>query len=204
MQNIFYILLIGVTLAVDAFTVSVTNGISERGMKLRKVFLIAFFYGAFQFIMPVIGYYASNFLSFFIEKISHWVSFAILALIGGKMVFDSVKEICGGENTEREKNKLTIGKLTVQAIATSIDALAIGVSMLACETNGELYANVWIDSAIIGVITFILCLIAVLLGKFAGEKIKVPAVSQLVGGIVLILLGLKILLQGLGVINIGF
>jgi len=207
MQSLWYILLVGVVLSVDAFTVGVTNGITESKMGLKKVFLIAFFYGAFQFMMPVIGYYLGDLLSFFIEKVSHWVAFTLLLIVGGKMIIDSVREIVAdkkGGKEEKKESVLTVGKLAMQAVATSIDALAIGVTMLACETEGELYLNVWADSAIIGCTTFILCTIAVLLGKFAGDKIKVPAVAQIVGGAVLILLGLKILLQGLGVINLSF
>lgn len=208
MQSLWYILLVGVVLSLDAFTVGITNGISESGMKFKKTVLIALFYGVFQFFMPIVGYFAGSVLSEFIEKVAHWVSFLLLLLIGGKMIVDSVKDMLesdksdGGE--EKKERELSVGKLTVQAVATSIDALAIGITMLACEVSGELFANVWIDSAIIGVITFVLCLIAVNLGKFAGSKIKVPAASQIIGGAVLVLLGVKILLQGLGIINIGF
>lgn len=208
MQSLWYILLVGVVLSLDAFAVGVTNGIAESGMSFKKTALIALFYGLFQFLMPLIGYFAGSILSEFIEKVAHWVSFVLLVLIGGKMIADSVKDMIESKKSDGNENRnesvLSVGRLTLQAVATSIDAMAIGVTMLACEVSGELFANVWIDSAIIGIITFVLCLIAVNLGKFAGSKIKVPAASQIVGGAVLILLGVKILLQGLGIINMGF
>lgn len=206
MNSFWYILLLGVVLSLDAITVGITNGVVESGMRMRKVFMIAFFYGAFQFLMPVVGYYASSLLEVFIKEISHWVSFAFLLIVGGKMVFDGIKEMILKED-KREgeaKAKLTVGKLALQAVATSIDALAVGVSMLACAAEGNLFANVWIDGALIGCTTFLLCFGAVLLGKYAGSKIAVPSLAQPVGGVVLILLGVKILLQGLGVIDIGF
>ena len=205
MNNLWYVLLLGVVLALDAVTVSITNGIVESKMRLTKVFLIALFYAFFQFLMPVIGYYASGFLESFIRDWAHWVSFSFLLIVGGKMILDSVKEMRGeGEEREEHGETLTLGKLTMQAIATSIDALAIGITMLACEAQGELYANVWIDSLVIGAVTFLLCFFAVLLGRAAGGKIKVPSAAQLIGGIVLVLLGLKILLQGLKVLPQGF
>ncbi len=206
MQTFWYILLVGVVLALDAIAVSITDGIVECKMKQRKVLLIALFFAVFQFAMPVIGYFASSLLEDFIAKFAHWISFILLLIVGGKMIVESVKEM-----REKDENpkcdldaKLTVGELTVQAIATSIDALAVGITMLACEATGNLYANVWIDGAIIGVVTFILCVIAVNLGKYAGSKIKVPSAAQLVGGAVLVLIGVKILLEGLGVLNMGF
>lgn len=207
MNSWWYILLVGVALSVDAFTVSITNGIVESKMKLKKVLLISFFYGAFQFLMPVTGYFLSSTLEAFIKNVAHWISFALLLFIGGKMVIDGIKATFSREknsDTAEGAKPLTLPKLAMQAVATSIDALAVGITMLACEAVGELYANIWIDSAIIGVTTFALCTGGVLIGKFAGSKIKVPSAAGIVGGAVLILLGVKILLQGLGVIDLGF
>ncbi len=203
MQSLWYIILVAVVLSVDAFTVSVANGIAESGMSWKKRILIAFFYGAFQFLMPVVGYFAGVALEWFISRFSHWISFLLLLFIGGKMVYDSIGEMRHKEQAVSH-GRLTLGKLAVQAVATSIDALAVGITMLACASAGALWGNVWLDCGIIGGITFVLCLVGVNLGVFAGSKIKVPSAAQLAGGIVLILLGLKILLQGLGVITLGF
>lgn len=209
MNSIWYILLVGVALSVDAFTVSVTNGIVESKMSFKKVLLIALFYGAFQFLMPVTGYFLSSTIEVFIKNVAHWISFALLLFVGGSMIFDGIKETIrsrsGTDKKEAEEAKpLTLPRLSLQAVATSIDALAVGITMLACEAADELFANVWIDAAIIGVTTFCLCVGGVMLGKCAGNKIKVPSAAGMVGGGVLILLGLKILLQGLGVIDLGF
>jgi len=208
MNSLWYILLVGIALSIDAFTVSITNGIVESKMRLKKVLLISFFYGAFQFLMPVTGYFLSSTLEAFIKNVAHWISFALLLFIGGKMIIDGIRDTVaqkkGEDNAVEEAKPLTLPKLAMQAVATSIDALAVGITMLACEAVGELYANVWIDSAIIGVTTFILCTGGVLIGKFAGSKIKVPSAAGIVGGAVLVLLGVKILLQGLGVIDLGF
>lgn len=210
MGSIWSVLLVGLALSVDAFTVSITNGVVESKMSFKKVLLIAFFYGAFQFLMPVAGYFLSSTIEAFIKNVAHWISFALLFIIGAKMIFDGARDVVKkkkeGESaeTETELKPLTLPKLAVQAVATSIDALAVGITMLACEAVGELFLNVWIDSAIIGVTTFVLCTGGVMLGKFAGSKIKVPSAAGIAGGAVLVLIGVKILLQGLGVIDFGF
>jgi len=203
MGSLWEILLVGIALSVDAFTVSITNGVVESKMSVKKVLLIAFFYGAFQFLMPVTGYFLSSTIEAFIKNVAHWISFALLLFIGGKMILDGIKDM-----VERKKNgdesaptgelkPLTIPRLAVQAVATSIDALAVGITMLACEAVGDLFLNVWIDSAIIGVTTFVLCTGGVMLGKFAGSKIKVPSAAGIAGGAVLVLIGVKILVEGL-------
>jgi len=209
MGSLWEILLVGLALSVDAFTVSITNGVVESKMRFKKVLLIAFFYGAFQFLMPVTGYFLSSTLEAFIKNVAHWISFALLFIIGAKMIIDGIRDIVAhkkeGDKAETEELKpLTIPRLAVQAVATSIDALAVGITMLACEAVGDLFLNVWIDSAIIGVTTFVLCTGGVMLGKIAGSKIKVPSAAGIAGGAVLVLIGVKILLQGLGVINFGF
>lgn len=209
MGSIWSVLLVGLALSVDAFTVSVTNGVVESKMSFKKVLLIAFFYGAFQFLMPVTGYFLSSTIEAFIKNVAHWISFALLFIIGAKMIIDGARDIIKhkkeGENAAAgELKPLTVPRLALQAVATSIDALAVGITMLACEAVGELFLNVWIDSAIIGVTTFVLCTGGVMLGKFAGSKIKVPSAAGIVGGAVLVLIGVKILLQGLGVIDLGF
>lgn len=206
-MGLFELILVAVALSMDAFAVGMTNGMTDSKMKLNKILLIAAFYGGFQFLMPVIGYFISGIFSDLIATIAPWVSFVLLAFIGGKMVYDGVKEVL--ESRKEEKNSaqisevveedsskpLKIGTLTMQAIATSIDALAVGVSLLALSTEGTLWGNIWLDSALIGCVTFTLSVLAVYLGKLIGNKLADKA--EIVGGGVLIIIGIKILIEGL-------
>lgn len=200
-MGVFELVLVAVALSMDAFAVGLTNGMTDSKMKIGKVLLIALFYGAFQFLMPVLGYYVSGIFSALIERIAPWLSFVLLALIGGKMILDGVKELIESRKTEGEASvqeevkPLHIGTLTLQAIATSIDALAVGVSFLALYTEGTLCLNIWADSAIIGGITFSLSVVAVYLGKLIGNKLADKA--EVLGGVVLVAIGLKILLEGI-------
>ncbi|NCA67552.1 MAG: hypothetical protein EOM87_05760 [Clostridia bacterium] len=194
-MSITEIFLIGIALSMDAFAVSVTNGVSDSDMKMPKMLLIAFFFGFFQMIMPLAGFFSSGALSLYIAKVAPWLSFTILAVIGIKMIIDATKtqDECGA--------KLTIGRLSVQAIATSIDAFAVGISLLAIElSGGGLPLNIVACAAIIGIITFILSLCAVILGKFFTKMVetKVGNIKKwtiITGGIVLIAIGIKIIIS---------
>ena len=187
----------GVALSMDASAVGMSNGMTDNKMPLKRVLLIAGLFGLFQMLMPLIGYFLTGvvtgaFRETF-EKISPWISFVILAFLGGKMIYEFVKgctckeiETENGEKAivcECPNNKLTIGKLCIQAIATSIDALAIGVVMY-----GEgLTMNVWLATGIIGVTTFGLVIAAVYIGKKFGDKLADKA--GLFGGIILVAIG---------------
>jgi putative Mn2+ efflux pump MntP len=209
-MSIWELLLVAVALSMDAFAVGMTNGMTNSKMKIGKVLLIAAFYGGFQFLMPVIGYFASGVFSSLIEKVAPWVSFILLGFIGGKMIYDGVKEVLehrkegkAAKDTTHAQEKgvetvekpLSIKTLSLQALATSIDALAVGVSFLALSTDGTLCLNVWWDSLIIGCVTFSLSVIAVYLGKVIGNKLADKA--EIAGGAVLVIIGIKILLEGL-------
>lgn len=201
-MGLLELILVAIALSMDAFAVGMTNGMTDSKMKLTKILLIAGFYGFFQFLMPVIGYFISGVFSDLIATIAPWVSFILLAFIGGKMAYDGVKEVLESKDTplesleQAEEGKLLkIGTLTMQAIATSIDALAVGVSLLALSTEGTLWGNIWLDSALIGCVTFTLSILAVYLGKLIGNKLADKA--EIVGGVVLIIIGIKILLEGL-------
>ncbi len=198
------VLFTGVALSMDACVVGMTNGMTESKMKLKKILLIALFFGFFQMSMPLIGYYitgimAGAFQGTF-EKISSWISFILLAFLGGKMIWEfiacqrQVKAIEEGETPENNAcavKRIGIGQLCMQAIATSIDALAIGVVM---QLEG-LVLGVWLSTAIIGVTTFFLSIAAVYIGKMVGDKLADKA--GLFGGVILVAIGLKILLEGL-------
>ena len=203
------VLLMSVALAMDACAVAMTNGMCDVKMPVKKALLIGVFFGAFQFLMPVIGYFitgiiADAFLSVF-EKISAWVSFALLAFLGGKMVWESAEELIERKKSKNDetmgvcpypRQELTLKKLTVQAIATSIDALAVGVTLqMATLTSVGLAGGVWGSTAIIGVVTLGLSFGAVYIGKAIGDKLADKA--GLFGGLVLLGIGIKILIEGL-------
>lgn len=195
------ILLLGVALSMDAFAVGLTNGMVEPKMPLKKAVLIAAFYGGFQFFMPLVGYYGGSLLAFVVEKIAPWLSFALLAFIGGKMIFDSafpeestLKPLAGGAPIVSEK-PLGMGRLVAQAFATSIDALAVGVSLLAQETTGSLPFPAALCCLAIGIVTFSLSLFAVAFGKSAGNRFADKA--ETVGGFILVGIGVKLLLEGI-------
>ena len=203
------IALMSVALAMDACAVAMTNGMCDIKMPVKKALLIGVFFGLFQFIMPVIGYFitgiiADAFLDTF-EKISAWISFALLAFLGGKMVWESVEELREAKNAENNESvggcpyprqELTLKKLTVQAIATSIDALAVGVTLqMATISSVGLDGGVWGSTIMIGVVTFALSFGAVYVGKAIGDKLADKA--GLFGGLVLLGIGIKILIEGL-------
>ncbi len=210
-MSIVELLLIAVALSMDAVAVGMTNGMTDCKMRVVKVLLIAAFYGVFQAVMPLVGFFASGLFTDIIAMIAPYLSFALLAFIGGKMIFDGVKEllenkkqaalqegvaVCGcNEANDGEAKPLSIGKLALQALATSIDALAVGVTLFAVNTAGTLCLNIWLDVLIIGGVTFLLSVGAVYLGKAIGNKLADKA--EIVGGAVLVIIGIKLLVEGL-------
>lgn len=186
---IFSSVLLGVGLAMDAFSVSLANGLNEPKMKLKKVFLISGLFAFFQALMPLIGWIAiSGFLELFnkFKPFIPWISFILLCFIGGKMLFDSFKKDSDGEE---EIKKLTLGALFVQAIATSIDALTAGFNF-AKDYNLNQWLYVILSVVIIMLLTFGICFFGVKLGQKVGTKFSSKA--GILGGSVLIFLGLKI------------
>ena len=192
-MDIFDILFLAVALAMDAAAVGMTDGMADAKMPVKRVLTIGAFFGVFQALMPL------AFLDEF-ETASSWVSFILLTLLGGKMIFDCVREIRAknrGEIAAAENlAELSIGKLTLQAIATSIDAFAIGVTLQMAQLSAEgLFPPLGWSIFIIGVITFSLSVLAVYIGKLIGDKLADKA--ELVGGIVLVGIGIKLLIEGL-------
>ena len=193
------ILLLGAALAMDACAVAMTNGMTEKKITPVKALTIGGFFGFFQFLMPLIGYLvtgviASAFLSVF-EKLSAWIAFGLLLFLGGKMLLEGIADLRKGDADEEpaQQSALTMKKLFVQAIATSIDALAVGVTLKMTEISSFLSTGVWGATATIGVVTLILSFIAVYIGKAVGCKLANKA--NFVGGAVLIAIGLKILIE---------
>lgn len=186
---IFSSSLLGIGLAMDAFSVSLANGLNEPKMKMKKALGIAALFAVFQAMMPMIGWVAiSGFLELFqkFKPFIPWIAFILLCFIGGKMLFDSIRS--DSDEAENTKN-LTIGALIVQAVATSIDALTAGID-LAKDYSIENYIYVIIAVSIIAVLTFAICLTGVKLGQKMGTKLANKA--GILGGCVLIFLGLKI------------
>lgn len=176
--------LVGIGLACDAFAVSITNGMQENKMTIKKILLIALIFGLFQAIMPLIGYFVGTLFEDFIIKLDHWLAFILLGFLGGKMLIESIR----GEE-ENSQNNLTLKLLMIQGVATSIDALMVGVTFV----GGIL--SIYTSILIIGVITFVLCFIGVFIGKKSGDLLA--SKSQIVGGLILIFIGTKTLIEHL-------
>ena len=189
-MSLVELLLISVGLAMDAFSVSVCKGLSMKKLNLKGGVITALFFGVFQGIMPVIGYFLGSRFADIISSFSHWVSFGLLAFIGGKMIIEAIKD---DEQDDTDKEyRLDLKELTLLAIATSIDALAVGI-VFAAEKTDLLFSV-----TMIGAITFALSLVGVFIGHKFGSKYEKKA--EIAGGTILILIGLKLLLEGLGVI----
>lgn len=196
-MGIIDILLTGVGLSMDAAAVSMTNGMNEPKMKLPKILLIALFYGVAQGLMPLIGYYAGSLFSEFVAKIAPWLALVLLGFIGGKMIFEAIRAFKKKKNGEEaeEAKPLSIGALTVQTIATSIDALAVGISLLALDKSGALAVNIFVAVSMIAATTFVISIASVFIGKKFGELLSDKA--ELVGGLILVAIGLKIFIEGI-------
>lgn len=192
-MGIIEIILIGVSLSMDAFAVAICSGLKMQKIEYKNSFLIALFFGGFQALMPVIGWGVGTAFASYVDKYDHYIAFALLAIIGGKMIWDVFK---GGEEDEGLSGKINLRSLFIMAVATSIDALAVGVTF-GMESDVKIVPS----ALIIGVTTFVISFGGVVIGNIFGAKWKDKA--QIVGGIVLIMVGLKILLEGLGVINLS-
>ena len=187
---IFSAVLLGVGLSMDAFAVSVCKGLAVGKVKTSHMATAGAWFGGFQMLMPLIGYFLGASFHSYIEKYDHWVAFALLVLIGINML----REALSKKDAEEENTNASFGFKTmfVMAVATSIDALAVGIA-LAMEPE----TNIWLSIACIGVTTFLLSAAGVKIGSIFGSKFKRKA--EVTGGVILILLGLKILLEHLGV-----
>ncbi len=187
-MGLIEILLIGVGLAMDAFAVAICKGLSMKKLDWKKAIIIALYFGGFQALMPVIGYFLGSTFGDFVVQVDHWIAFLLLGFIGGNMIkeaFDDELEKCN--------DNVDFKTMVVLAIATSIDALAVGI------TFALLNVNIILSVLIIGIVTFILSMLGVKIGNKFGNKYQNKA--EFVGGLVLILLGTKILLEHLGIIS---
>ena len=180
---------LGVALAMDAFSVSMANGLNDPGMKKKKMCVIAGTFAGFQFAMPMIGWFCvttiKEIFSLF-EKFIPWIALILLLLIGGKMLLDGIR---GSEEEGEGSSELGVKLLIVQGIATSIDALSTGFTTFAYSVF-----QAFISSLIIAIVTFVICIAGVKIGKKFG--VKLAGKAQILGGVILILIGLKICFIG--------
>ncbi len=187
-MGVVEILLISLGLAMDAFAVSVCKGLAMKKMSWKKAIIIGLYFGVFQAVMPTIGFFLGTTFERFITNIDHWIAFILLVGIGINMIKEAFDE-----ESENRNDNVDIKTMLVLSIATSIDALAIGITF-AC-----LKMHILIPVITIGVTTFIISVIGVKIGNRFGDKYEKKA--ETMGGVILILLGTKILLEHLGIIN---
>ena len=187
-MSILEILLLGIGLSMDAFAVSICKGMACRQVHFSHMALAGVWFGGFQMIMPLIGYYLGRGFAGYIEKYDHWIAFALLAGIGLNMIREAVRE-----DPEDNNDSFAPGTMLILAIATSIDALAAGLSLAFLNTG------IWLAVCIIGVATFLFSACGVRIGSVFGGIFKSRA--EIAGGVILIIIGTRILLTHLGVIS---
>ena len=173
-------------LSMDAFAVAVCKGLSLRNLRWRQCAVVGLYFGAFQAIMPLIGYFLGVQFREYITSVDHWIAFVLLALIGAKMLHEALS---GGEEAGSNDASLSFRAMLPLAVATSIDALAVGVSLAA------LAVNIWSAAAFIACVTFACCLVGHAVGRRFGALLGSKA--QVLGGVILIVLGAKILIEHL-------
>lgn len=181
------------SMAVDAMTVNATNGLEEKDIRVPKMLLISFLFGLFQFGMPVIAYFIGHSFQSYVEPYIPWIGFGLLSFLGLKSLFDWIKEFRarkkGGQETQEEK-KIGVGKMFVEAIATSIDALCIGFAYLYLPIGDAM-----LFFGIIGIVTFVFSFLSIFFSKYLARFLQ--SWAGLIASIVFFAVGLKILLEGL-------
>lgn len=187
-MSFFDLFLIAAALSMDAFAVAICKGLSVKKAGAGHVLTVGIYFGGFQALMPLVGFLLGFKFEKFIVSVDHWIAFVLLAVIGGNMI----KEALGGEDDE-VNDSFSFKTMLPLAVATSIDALAVGISF------AFLGVDIVTAALLIGVTTFVISGAGVVVGNIFGAKYKAKA--ELAGGIVLILIGLKILLEHLGIIN---
>lgn len=184
-MDIIQLLILAVSLSMDAFAVAICKGLAFGRIRLRQALVVGLYFGVFQAAMPTIGYFLGMSFRQYIESFDHWIAFGLLAFLGARMIIEAVR---GGE--EDVSSSLDVREMTLLAIATSVDALAAGISLSVLD------ASIGTAALFIGVITFTLSVAAVYIGGYIGAKFKKPA--ELAGGAALVLLGIKVLIDHLG------
>lgn len=187
-MNFLTILGISIAVSMDAFSVSICKGLATKKFSLKTALICGIWFGGFQALMPLIGYFLGSQFQHLITSIDHWIAFGLLLLIGINMIYEALKS----GNNESPDGNTGLKTMFLLAIATSIDALAIGVSF------AFLKVNIWVSILMIGVTTFIFSFIGVVIGNFFGSRYSKTA--QVTGGLILIFIGTKILFEHLSFI----
>ena len=187
-MGIVELLLTAIALSMDAFAVSVCKGLGMRRMRYDQALVISLYFGVFQALMPLIGWLLGTSFSRYIQAFDHWIAFVLLTFLGGKMLWDVFHEKEDGEQESAER-RLDHRELFMLAIATSIDALAVGIAFACLEVN------IWRSISIIGVTTLVISFAGVWIGNRFGNRFQKKA--EIAGGLVLILIGVKILAEHL-------
>lgn len=183
--------LLAIGLAMDCFAVSIASGIILKRMQLRPMLVMAFSFGFFQALMPLVGWIGASFFSHLIESIDHWIAFAILAFLGGRMVMESLKD----EECKHEYDPTSLKVVLALAVATSIDALAVGVSFAFLGMKGV--SGILEPISIIGLVSFVMSMVGLAFGIRFGCGIARKLRAELWGGVILIVIGTKILIEHL-------
>ena len=185
------LVLLALSLSMDAFAVSICKGLATRRIKPAHYLAVGLWFGGFQALMPLVGYYLGTVFEKYIVRYDHWIAFVLLVFIGGNMIFESFsKEEAKADDSFAPK------KMFILAVATSIDALAVGVT-LALVSGVHIFASV----TLIGALTFVVSALGLKIGNVFGAKYKSRA--ELAGGIILVLIGIKILFEHLGILSFG-
>lgn len=193
-MSIFDILITAIALSMDAFAVSICKGMAVKNLKIKHMLICGLWFGVFQALMPLIGYLAGSLLSDYIKTIDHWIAFLLLSGIGINMIREAFEKTDPNKDASEKKDAdFSFLNMLFLAVATSIDALTVGVSMAFLDGT-----NILLAVCSIGIITFALSALGVKIGKSFGLLFKSKA--EMIGGIILILIGLKVLLEHLGII----
>ena len=203
-EIIIQIILFGIALAMDAFAVSVTDGLIYSDINKKKSIFIASTFGIMQGLMPLVGYYIIELTKFIVGEsggsraaqilsvVVSWLSFGLLIFIGGKMLIEGIRDVRNSDE-EKEAKKFSIKEVLIMGVATAIDAMAVGVSLNAgLSTN----STIWLHIVIIAAITFVICLIGLFLGKFIVRLFKGKyEITVIIGGVILILLAIWVIVS---------
>lgn len=184
------ILFIAIGLSMDAFAVAIVTSLTLKNVSKRQMFRLSFHCGFFQFLMPVLGWFLGASFSKYIQSFDHWIAFVLLSIIGGKMIYEAFEddELPSENSTEKKLADPTRGfSLIFIAVATSIDAMAVGLSLAMLDIN------IWYPSVIIGVVTFSLTMLGMKIGEKVGKKFS--SHMEVIGGLILIGIGIKILIE---------
>lgn len=191
-MSLLDITFLALALAMDCFTVSIVSGVIIRKYVLSVILHMAFLFGLFQAMMPFIGWLGTSYFSHYLESVDHWIAFGLLAFLGGKMIKDSF-----GSEEEAHFNPSKLTSQLLFAVATSIDALAVGISF-AC-LGYKSVDQLAVPLAIIGVCSFVMSILGNVLGVVCGKSIVKRLKPELIGGIILLLIGFRILYEHIGI-----